>query len=172
MGATQGQGSKVGQPTVGTRRGAVTLPGASGTWEYRMRWSLILFACCALTLPGCFYYAGYSTSYSVVVITSASPDTTFQGLTVSLNSAYAIDNASVYITSQDWSVTDAPLAATYVLSDQGRSATLLPNTPGTYVMRYRTWYYTNWDYSYCYCTYYTSYRESYVTVTVLPAPST
>ena len=57
-----------------------------------------------------------------------------------------------------------------MLDDDGRDANFLAATAGTYTVRYRTWYYTNWDYDHCHCTVYSSYRESYVTVTVLPAP--
>jgi hypothetical protein len=132
-----------------------------------------LLACCLFVLPGCYYSAGYYAydNYSVSVTASAEPATTFTGMAVDLNSSYAIDNAAVYITTQDWTVTAAPTAATYALTDGGRDATLLAVTPGTYVVRYRTWYYTNYDYDYCYCTTATGYRESFVTITVVPAPS-
>jgi hypothetical protein len=121
-----------------------------------------------VALSGCYYSDGYS--YSVSVTTTADNSTVYSGMNVTLSSAYSIDNATVYITSQDWTVTTAPVAAVFALTDNGRDATLLPVTPGTYVVRYRTWYYTNYDYNYCYCTSATGYRESYVTVTVLAAP--
>ena len=130
-----------------------------------MRWLLVLFAGCLLS--GCYYSA--SVSYSITVTTQAQPDTIIAGTSTTLVSIYQIDNASVYLTAQDWTVTTAPAA--YVISDQGRDATFTPAGSGTFVVRYRAWYYTNWDYNYCYCTYATGYRESYVTVTVLPAPS-
>jgi hypothetical protein len=122
-----------------------------------------------LGLSGCYYSS--SISFSVHVSTTSSPDTTFEGVAVDLESVYAVDNAEVYITAQDWTVTGAPGGSTWMLDDDGRDATFLADTPGTYTIRYRTWYYTNWDYEDCFCTTYTSYRESYVTVTVLPAPS-
>lgn len=133
------------------------------------RWSLTALVLGVLVLSGCYYSS--SVSFSVSVNAVSSPDTTYEGLAVSLASVYAIDNAEVYITDQDWGVTGAPIGATYVLDDDGRDATFLASTPGTYTVRYRTWYYTDWDYYDCYCTVYTSYRESYVTITVLPAPS-
>ncbi len=132
-----------------------------------MRWSLALLAGCLLVLNGCYYSA--SVSYSITVSTEAQPDALYVGTSSTLVSTYAVDNAAVYITTQDWTVTTAP--AGFVLSDAGREATFTPTGPGTYVVRYRTWYYTNWDYDYCYCYNATGYRESYVTVTVLPAPS-
>lgn len=132
-----------------------------------LAWPLVL----VLTLSGCYYSDG-SYSYSISVNTMADNGTVVSGMSVSLSSDYDIDNASVYITDQDWGVTTAPTAAIFAFDDNGREATLMPLTPGTYVVRYRTWYYTNWDYNSCYCTYASSYRESYVTVTVLPAPST
>lgn len=128
---------------------------------------LVLLA--LLALPGCYYDT--SVSFSVHVTTVSSSDTTYSGMAVSLESVYAVDNAAVYITAQDWTVTGAPVSATYVLDDDGREAVFLASTAGTYTVRYRTWYYTNWDYDDCHCTAYTSYRESYVTITVLPAPS-
>lgn len=134
---------------------------------------IAMLACCLFLLTGCFYVAGsyYDYDYSVSVTAEADPDATFTGLTVNLSSTYAIDNASIYITSQDWTVTSEPASATYVLDDDGRDATLLAMTPGTYVVRYRTWYYSNYDYDYCYCTTATGYRESFVTITVTLAPS-
>lgn len=144
--------------------------------------SLMRHWCCGLpallmaslvALSGCYYSAsGYSYSYSVTVTAVADNDTALTGMTVSLMSDYDVDNAEVYITDHEWSVTSAPVAASFAFDDDGRDATLLPVTAGTYVVRYRTWYYTNYDYYDCYCTTYSSYRESYVTVTVLPAPST
>lgn len=145
-----------------------------GTLESRMvrplpfRWSLAALIFGMLALSGCYYSS--SISYSVSVTTVASPDITFEGIAVDLESVYAIDNAAVYITDQDWSITGAPLGATFVLDDNGRDATFLATTPGDYTVRYRTWYYTDWDYYDCYCTVYTSYRESFVTITVVPAP--
>ncbi|HEX3132225.1 MAG TPA: hypothetical protein VHX44_01440 [Planctomycetota bacterium] len=130
-------------------------------------WPMVLL----LALSGCYYSSGYSYSYSVSVSATADNSPVVSGMSVSLNSVYNIDNATVYITSQDWTVTTAPVAAVFALNDNGRDATLVPVTPGTYVVRYRTWYYTNYDYNYCYCTYATGYREAFVTVTVLPAPS-
>lgn len=134
---------------------------------------LALLACSLLLLPGCYYAAGYyyDYDYSVSVSAEAAPSTTFSSVAVNLSSTYAIDNASIYITSQDWTVTSAPDTATYVLDDNGRDATLLAVTPGTYVVRYRTWFYSNYDYNACYCTTATGYRESFVTITVVPAPS-
>lgn len=133
------------------------------------RWSPALLLACLLVLPGCYYHAGYS--YSIQVTAVADNETVFSGMNVSLTSDYDIDNAEVFITDHDWSVTSAPVSAVFALDDDGRDATLLPVTTGTYVVRYRTWYYTEYDYYDCYCTYPTGYRESYVTITVLVAPS-
>lgn len=135
------------------------------------RWSPVLLLACLLVLPGCHYYAGTGYSYSIQVTAVADNETVFSGMTVSLTSDYDIDNADVFITDQDWSVTTAPASAVFALDDDGRDATLLPVTAGTYVVRYRTWYYTDYDYYDCYCTHPTGYRESYVTITVLVAPS-
>ena len=134
---------------------------------------LVVLACCLIALPGCFYSAGYyyhDYDYSVAVVAVADPETTFSGVPVDLTSVYAIDNATVYISEQDWTVIEAPFDATFALDDDGRDATLLAATPGDYKVLYRTWYYTNYDYDYCYCTTSTGYRESFVIVTVLPAP--
>lgn len=139
-----------------------------------MRWPLLLLLLALVTLPGCYYAVGgyyYYDDYSVAVTATGQPDPTFAGTPVDLDSVYAIDNAQVYITTQDWTVTTAPAGAIYVLDDDGRSATLLATTPGTYTVRYRTWYYTDWDYGYCYCTTATGYREAFVTITVVAAPS-
>lgn len=130
-----------------------------------------LLIACVMALSGC-YYTGSGYSYSVYVTAVADYDTVFTSMPVSLTSDYDIDNASVYITDQDWDVTTAPAAAVFAITDDGRDATFVPVTAGTYVVRYRTWYYTNYDYYDCYCTSYSSYRESYITITVLPAPST
>lgn len=130
--------------------------------------AVLLFG--VLALSGCYYSASGS-SYSVSVTIVSSPSTTYEGVAVTLESLYAVDNAAVYITDQDWSVTGAPPGSTFVLDDNGREASFLSATAGTYTVRYRTWYYTDWDYDYCHCTVYSSYRESYVTVTVLPASS-
>jgi len=136
------------------------------------RWSpLALLIASLAALPGCHYYeADYS--YSISVNAVADNNTVMTGMSVSLASDYDIDGTSVYITDQDWSVTAAPTAAVFAFDDYGRDATLMPITAGTYVVRYRTWYYTSYDYDYCYCTTATGYRESYVTITVLIAPST
>lgn len=153
----------------------VTFYAVMGTSQNRMsrsllrRWSPALLFAALLALPGCYYYAG-GYSYSVYVTAVADYDLVYPSTPVSLNSDYDIDNASVYITDQDWDVVTAPDAAVFVLDDDGRDATLIPVTAGTYVVRYRTWYYTNYDYYDCYCTDYTSYRESYVTIEVVPAP--
>jgi hypothetical protein len=138
------------------------------SWRHVRPLAALLLAC--LVLPGCYYYNA-SYSYSVTVTAVADNNTVFTAMSVTLASDYDIDGTTVYITDQDWSVTTAPALATYALDDDGRDATFIPLTPGTYVVRYRTWYYTSYDYDYCYCTYYTSYRESYVTINVLPAPS-
>ncbi len=127
----------------------------------------LLIAC--LVLPGCYYSASYS--YSVTVTAVADNNTVYTAMAVSLASDYDVDGTTVYITDQEWTVTTAPALATFALTDDGRVATFIPLSPGTYVVRYRTWYYTSYDYDSCYCTYYTSYRESYVTVNVLPAPA-
>jgi hypothetical protein len=131
----------------------------------------LLLAALTATLglsAGCYYDDGWS--YSVSVNAVADNETVFTGLTVTLSSDYDIDDATVYITEQDWGVTSAPADAVFALNEDGREATFTPVTTGTYVVRYRTWYYTNWDYDACYCTHHTSYRESYVTITVLAAP--
>ena len=154
-----------------------------GTLENRMskplaRWSPALLFAALLSLPGCHYYAdpvydnGYR--YSISVTAVAVYDTAYSGTEVPLFSDYDLDNVEVYITDQDWTVISAPVSAVFALDDYGRDATLLPVTPGTYVVMYRTWYYTNYDYYdyYCYCYNSSGYRESYVTVTVFPAPST
>lgn len=135
------------------------------------RWLPAMLIACVVALSGC-YYVGSGYSYSVQVTAVADYDTVYTSTPVSLTSDYDIDNAEVYITDQDWDVTTAPTAAVFALTDDGRDATLLPVTAGTYVVRYRTWYYTNYDYYDCYCTAYTSYRESYITITVVVAPST
>ncbi len=123
-----------------------------------------------LLSSGCYYQADHS--YSVSVTAVVDYQTVYSDTEVSLTSEYAIDNATVYIDDQDWSVTSAPSGAVYALDDYGRDAYLIPITVGTYVVRYRTWFYTNYDYDSCYCTYATGYRESYITITVIPAPST
>ena len=132
-----------------------------------MRCSLALLATCLLLLSGCHYSSSDSYGYSVTVSTQAQPNALYEGTSSTLVSRYAVDNASVYITAEDWTVTSAPDG--YVLSDAGREATFTPLGPGTYVVRYRTWYYTDWDSCYCYEA--TSYRETYVTVTALAAPA-
>jgi hypothetical protein len=134
-----------------------------------VRWSPAWLIAC-LMLSGCYYNAHYD--YSVTVTAVADNETVIVGTTVSLTSEYEIDNASVYITDQDWGVTSAPASSTFVLDDDGRDATFLASTPGTYVVRYRTWYYTGWDYDHCYCTDASGYRESSITITVVAAPST
>ena len=136
-----------------------------------MRWSLALLVCCLLGMSGCHYVAvddgGYS-SYQVTVYADAEPNVLYSGMSTTLTSTYVVDNASITITDQDWMVTSAP--AGYVLADYGREAIFTPSAAGVYVMRYRIWYYSNWDYDACYCSYATGYRESYVTVTVVAAP--
>ncbi|MBA3699533.1 MAG: hypothetical protein H0W78_11865 [Planctomycetes bacterium] len=123
-----------------------------------------------LLLSGCYYHADYS--YSISVTAVADNQTVISTTPVSLTSEYDFDNVTVYIDDQDWSVTSAPAGAVFTFYDDGRDATLIPTSVGTYVVRYRTWYYTNYDYDYCLCTYATGYRESYITITVIPAPST
>jgi len=147
-----------------------------GTLENHMsrsllfRWSPLWLIACVMALSGCHYYHDdYSYGYSVSVTAVADNTTVISGMSVALDSDYDIDGASVYITDQDWSVTTAPVSAVFALDDEGRSATFTPTTTGTYVVRYRTWYYTNYDYDYCYCTSATGYRESYVTITVVAA---
>ena len=140
------------------------------------RWSPALLFAALLALPGCHYYAdsGYDNgySYSISVTAVANYDLVYSGTPVSLFSDYDLDNVEVYITDQDWTVISAPEAAEFYFDDYGRDATLEPVTPGTYVVLYRTWYYTNYDYYdyYCYCYNSSGYRESYVTI-VVQAPS-
>jgi hypothetical protein len=136
-----------------------------------MRWSLALLVCCLLGLSGCHDAGvdeGSYSSYQVTVYTDAQPDALYAGMSTSLGSTYVVYNASITITDQDWMVTSAP--AGYVLADYGREAIFTPGAAGVYVVRYRTWYYSNWDYDACYCSYATGYSESYVTVTVVAAP--
>lgn len=135
-------------------------------------WPSVLLVACLIVLSGCHYYAGSGYSYSIQVTAVADNETVASGMTVSLTSDYDIDDAEVYITDQDWSVIMAPPSAVFTFDDDGRDATLTPTTAGTYYIRYRTWYYTNWDYYDCYCTHPTGYRESYVTITVGAALST
>lgn len=135
------------------------------------RWPSALLIAGLIVLSGCHYYNA-SYSYSVSVTAVADNETVVSGMTVSLTSDYDIDDAEVYITDQDWSVISAPASAVFTFDDDGRDATLIPTTPGTYVVRYRTWYYTNWDYDACFCTHSTGYRESFVTITVAAAFST
>jgi hypothetical protein len=129
-----------------------------------MRWSLAFLACCVLLLGACHEY---HVSYSISVNADATPNPTYAGLTITLSSRYSTDNANAYVTDHDWTVTSA--AGGYTLQDDGFTAEFTPTAVGTYVVRYRTWYYTNWDSGCCY--YPTSYREVYVTVSVVPGPS-
>jgi hypothetical protein len=140
--------------------------------EIDMSRSLALVACCLLFLSGCYYESESDDVYfRVEVSAEADHPTAFVGMTVELSSYYVTDHASVYITTHDWTVVSHPAGATYILDDYGRDASLLPLSPGTYVVRYRTWYYTNHDYEDCDCTTATGYREDFVTITVVPAPS-
>ena len=136
-----------------------------------MRWSLALLVCCLLGISGCHDAGVYEDSYSsyqVTVYADAQPDVLYSGMSTSLGSTYVVYNASITITDQDWMVTSAP--AGYVLADYGREAIFTPGAAGVYVVRYRTWYYSNWDYDACSCSTSSGYRESYVTVTVVAAP--
>ncbi len=133
-----------------------------------MRWLLLLLLLPSVLLTnGCSSSSDYS--YSIAISTEAQPDTIYVGTPTTLLSYYHTDNVAVYLTAQDWTVVTAPDG--YVLSDFGREADFTPSGPGTYVVRYRTWYYTNYDYDSCYCTYATGYRESYVSVTAVLAPA-
>ncbi len=130
----------------------------------QLRLSLCGLVACIFILGGCSYYvSGYN--YTITVNTSAAPTPTYTGMATTLSASYATDNVSLYLTAHDWSVVNA--AGPYVLQDNGFTAQFTPGIAGQYTIRYRTWYYTNYDY----CCYATGYRESYVVVTVLtPVP--
>lgn len=114
-----------------------------------MRWlpALALFA---LLLSGCHD----DFSYSVSITTTADSSTVPTGNAVGLSVYFTISNTSVAIDYDDWQIVSSPGAA--VLSDFGRSADLTPYVAGTYVVRYRVWYWTDYgDYN---------YQESFITV--------
>jgi hypothetical protein len=128
-----------------------------------MRLSCFGLLACLLVLSSCHsYHSGYH--FSVSVNTEAAPSPTFTGLETNLSASYSTDNVAVYLTDHNWTVLTA--AGPYVLQDNGFTAKFTPSVAGDYTIRYRAWYYTNYDY----CCYATSYRESIVVVTALVPP--
>ena len=128
-----------------------------------MRLAMISLLVALCTLSGCHYYSSYS--YDVHVGTEVGPNPSYAGLTVSLNATYDLDNVSIHITDHEWVVTSADGA--YTLVDNGLTGEFTPMVAGNYTIKYRTWYYTEYDY----CCYATEYRESVVVLTVLdPVP--
>ncbi len=119
---------------------------------------------CVLALSGCYYYASDVPYYSISVTTDVALSPTFAGFDTAVTATYATNNVAVYLVEHDWSVVSA--AGPYVLVDNGFTGTLRPGVAGEYLLRYRAWYYTNYDN----CCSASDYRESYVVVTALTPP--
>ena len=120
-----------------------------------MRWLPAFAVLLALLLSGCHD----DFSYSVSINTMAESGTVTTGQAVGLSVHFTTDNTSVSIDSDDWQVVSSP--GSYTLTDFGRSADLTPAVAGTYVVRYRVWFWTDWgDYI---------YKESFVTVQAVTA---
>jgi hypothetical protein len=120
-----------------------------------MRWMPAFVVLLALLLSGCYC----DCSYSVSINTTADTGTVPVGDVVGLSVHFTSENTSVTIDSDDWQVVSGP--GGYTLTDFGRSADLTPVVAGTYVVRYRVWYWTDWgDYN---------YQESFVTVQAVAA---
>lgn len=100
-------------------------------------------------------------SWSVTISTYAESSTAYTGTEVGLTAVIAADNTDVRIDDEDWEVVSAPGA--YALGDHGQYAEFTGLVPGTYVLRYRVWYWADDGYYYV--------QESFVTVTVLSAPA-
>jgi hypothetical protein len=115
-------------------------------------------------MSGCHYYSDNVDSYQVSVSTTAAPNPSFAGFTSTVSASYSNDNVVLNLTAHDWSVVSS--SGAYVLVDHGYTADFTPMIAGDYTLRYRTWYYTNYDY----CCYATGYRESYVVVTAFAPP--
>jgi len=125
--------------------------------------ALGLFSC-LFVLSGCHYYASAGPYYTVSVTANAAPSPTFTGFDTTLSATYATSNVAVYLVAHEWSMVTA--AGPYILEDYGFTGKLTPGVAGEYTLRYRTWYYTNYDY----CCYATEYRESYVVITAFAPP--
>jgi hypothetical protein len=120
---------------------------------------------CLMALSGCYYYVSNVPYYSVNVTTNAAPTPTYTGFQTTLSANYVTENVAVYIVAHEWSMVTA--AGPYILEDNGFTGNLTVGVAGQYTLRYRTWYYTNYDY----CCSATEYRESYVVITALVPPS-
>lgn len=119
------------------------------------RLALLLFS--LVLLAGCHDHW----SWSVTVTTYSESSTVYTGTEVGLTAVISTDNTDVWIDNEDWSVVSAP--GTYALGDHGQLAEFTGLVAGTYVLRYRVWYWADNGYYY--------EQESFVTVTVLTAPA-
>ena len=99
-------------------------------------------------------------SWSVTVNTYSTSSSTYPGTTVGLSAVFETDNTSVWIDHDEWAVVSAP--GGYALTAHGQSADFTGQVVGSYVVRYRVWYWVDNGNS--------SYQESFVTITVLAAP--
>lgn len=118
------------------------------------RLATLLFA--LALLAGCHGHV----SWSVTITTHSASSTAYTGTEVGLYAVFHLDDTDVWIDDEDWDVVSAPGA--FALDDHGQTAELTGLVSGDYVVRYRVWYWVD-DGSY-------HVQESFVTVTVLPAP--
>lgn len=100
-------------------------------------------------------------SWSVTITTYSESSTVYTGTEVGLTAVIHADNTDVWIDNEDWDVISAP--GGYVLGDHGQYAEFTGLVAGSYVLRYRVWYWADNGYYYS--------QESFVTVTVLAAPA-